>query len=45
MANNKGVPCIGMNNCKIPKRNSIGALMCMSSNNDKCLRKDGPVPK
>ena len=45
MANNRGVVCIGMNNCKKAKRNSVGRLMCMSNVNDKCFSKDGPQPK
>jgi len=42
---NSGVPCIGLNNCQRARRNAVGTLMCMSLNGDRCLRKEGPVPK
>jgi hypothetical protein len=45
MGNNSGVPCIGLNNCQRAKRNSVGAFMCMSLSGNRCLRKEGPVPK
>ena len=39
------VACIGLSKCQRAKRNSVGTLMCMSFNNEKCLKKEGPLPK